>query len=139
MGSPPHTWDMHSFVLLSLAACASARPQSADCPTCVAAEPYVHDEVAAEPYVHLEPALSQEALGVVRPRAQQAQPQQFQPQQFQPQQFQQSQQFQQPQQRFQPAQQQQFQPQQQTGFAAGPWSGQCYNNLGHGVECRRKF
>ena len=100
----------------------------------IAAEPYIHEEIAAEPYVHEEPAISNLALGVVRPGAQQPAPAQ---QQY----------YQQPapaqQQYYQPAQQQQqyYQPApvQQAAFAAGPWAGTCYNNLGQGVECRRKF
>ena len=93
----------------------------------IAAEPYIHQEVAAEPYVHIEPALSPEALGNVRPGQQQVAPAQ---QYYQ----QQPQQYQQPQQQYyQPA------PVQQTGYATGPWTGGCYNNLGQGVECRRQF
>merc|ERR1719244_1944222 len=142
---------MHFLVLAALAAAATAAPQIVE---------YVHEEIAAEPYVHIEPEISPEALGIVRPaqaaRAKQQQlpaPQQFaaapvqQQQQFLPQQFAGQQQFAAPQQLSAPQQfaapSQQFAaaPQQ---FGAAPqqfsaWSGNCVNNLGEGVECRQQF
>merc|ERR1712076_25727 len=118
-----HTPDMQLLVLLGLAATATALPAYVH--EEIAAEPYIHEEIPAEPYVHIEPPIDDLTLGIIRPNQQQ--PQQYvQPQQ--PQQYAQPQQYQQPQQQY-------FQqPQQPVG-----WAGRCVNNLGEGVECRRKF
>ena len=90
----------------------------------IPAEPYIHEEIPAEPYVHIEPPIDDLTLGIIRPNQQQQVYQQPQQQVYQqPQQYQQPQ----PQQYFQ-------QPQQPVG-----WAGRCVNNLGEGVECRRKF
>merc|ERR1711933_76297 len=80
---------------------------------------------ALPPYVHIEPPIDDLTLGIIRPNQQQQQYQQPQVQQYQ-----------QPQ---QPQQQYFQQPQQPAGYANGPWAGRCVNNLGEGVECRRKF
>ena len=113
-------------VLLGLAATAAALPAYVH--EEIPAEPYIHQEIPAEPYVHIEPPIDDLTLGILRPNQQQ--------QAFQPQ----VQQYQQPQQFVQQPQQQFFQqPQQPAGFANGPWSGRCVNNLGQGVECRRQF
>merc|ERR1712106_296163 len=125
MGPPvtQHTPDMQLLVLLGLAATATALPAYVH--EEIAAKPYIHQEIAAEPYVHIEPAIDDLTLGVIRPNQQQQQYQQPQVQQYQ--------QYQQPQQQY-------FQqPQQPAGYANGPWAGRCVNNLGEGVECRRKF
>merc|ERR1711971_147462 len=115
MGSPvtQHTPDMQLLVLLGLAATATALPAYVH--EEIAAEPYIHQEIAAEPYVHIEPPIDDLTLGIIRPDQQQQQ------------------QYQQPQ------VQQYQQPQQYAGYANGPWAGRCVNNLGEGVECRRKF
>merc|ERR1740123_638375 len=105
---------MQLLVLLGLAATATALPAYVH--EEIAAEPYIHQEIAAEPYVHIEPPIDDLTLGIIRPDQQQ---QYQQPQVLQ---------YQQPQ-----------QPQQPAGYANGPWAGRCVNNLGEGVECRRKF
>merc|ERR1711874_570037 len=111
MGTP----DMQLLVLLGLAATATALPAYVH--EEIAAEPYIHQEIPAEPYVHIEPPIDDLTLGIIRPNQQQPQ------------------QYQQPQQQyFQQPQQQYFQqPQQPAGYANGPWSGRCVNNLGEGV------
>merc|ERR1712207_121333 len=98
------------LVLLGMGATATALPA------------YVHEEIPAEPYVHIEPPIDDLTLGIIRPNQQQQQYQQPQVQQYQ-----------------QPQQQYFQQPQQPAGYANGPWAGRCVNNLGEGVECRRKF
>merc|ERR1712076_226804 len=104
-----HTPDMQLLVLLGLAATATALPAYVH--EEIAAEPYIHEEIPAEPYVHIEPPIDDLTLGIIRPNQQQ-------PQQYQ-----------------QPQVQQHQQP---AGYANGPWAGRCVNNLGEGVECRRK-
>merc|ERR1712243_507025 len=122
MGYSRSTTNMKFLVFCTLASVAIAFPKyvHVDIP----AEPYVHEEIPAEPYVHIEPEISPLALGIVRPGAQQ--------QAAAPQQYQQPQQYQ-----AQPQQQYYQQPHQPAGYASGPWQGQCYNNKGEGVECRR--
>merc|ERR1712072_796349 len=105
------TPDMQLLVLLGLAATAAALPAYVH--EEIPAEPYIHQEIPAEPYVHIEPPIDDLTLGILRPNQQQ--------------------------QAFQPQVQQYQQPQQPAGFANGPWSGRCVNNLGQGVECRRQF
>ena len=118
---------MFTQVLLGLAATATALPAYVH--EEIPAEPYIHEEIPAEPYVHIEPPIDDLTLGIIRPNQQQQVYQQPQQQVYQqPQQYQQPQ----PQQYFQ-------QPQQPAGYANGPWSGRCVNNLGQGVECRRQF
>ncbi len=94
------------------------------------AVPYVHVDIPAEPYVHMEPPRRRGG----KPVAQPVQPA------YQPQQpaYQQAYNYQvQPQ---QPAYNTYINnPQYNTGFVAGPWTGQCYNNLGEGVDCRTDF
>ena len=80
----------------------------------VQAEPYIHQEVKAEPYVHIEPEITPLALGVVRPGGAHASAPSF--QQAAP----------------------SYAPTGAVGYAAGAWTGGCYNNLGAGVPCRNQ-
>merc|ERR1712055_42888 len=100
MGSShPNSAIMKLIIVLCLAAVASSRPQSPNCPTCVAAEPYVHQEIEAEPYIHVEVAAEPYVhIGADGPN--------------------------------------------NVIIAGGPvaaWRGNCINNRGEGVPCRKKF
>merc|ERR1739838_420795 len=110
---------MHLLILVTLASAASAAPQIVPyVHDDVAAEPYIHQEVEAEPYVHLEPEISPLALGIVRPGQAAPSYQQAAPsyQQAAP----------------------SYAPTGPVGYAAGAWTGGCYNNLGAGVPCRKR-
>ena len=97
---------------MTLAAAASAAPQIVPyVHQEVPAEPYVHQAVEAEPYVHEEPEIGPLALGLVRPGASSYQ---------------------------QAAPAPSFAPTGLVAYAAGPWTGGCYNSLGAGVPCRKQ-
>merc|ERR1739838_935961 len=103
---------MHLLILFTLASAASAAPQIVPyVHDEVSAEPYIHQEVEAEPYVHLEPEISPLALGIVRPGQAAPSYQQAAPS---------------------------YAPTGPVGYAAGAWTGGCYNNLGAGVPCRKR-
>merc|ERR1712172_147320 len=79
--------------------------------TATALPAYVHEEIAAEPYIHQE--IAAEPYVHIEPPIDDLTLGIIRPGQHQ-------------------------QHQQPAGYANGPWAGRCVNNLGEGVECRRK-
>merc|ERR1712183_346438 len=77
------------------------------------------------PYVHLEPEISPLALGIVRPG------------QAAPSYQQAASSYQQAAPSYQQAAPS-YAPTGPVGYAAGAWTGGCYNNLGAGVPCRKR-